>query len=49
MGSSGKEEVIIVDSIHGLPYSWDPETRLLGLPDHPDFAADDLVEPIPVP
>lgn len=26
------------DPVHGLPYRWDPATRTLRVPDHPDFA-----------
>lgn len=43
-----KGEPIPKDPIHGLPYQWDPASRLLSAPDSPVFAGQNL-QPITVP
>ena len=43
-----KGEPIPMDPIHGMPYQWDPATRLLSAPDSPVFAGQNL-QPITVP
>jgi hypothetical protein len=43
-----KGEPIPKDPIHGLPYQWNPASRLLSAPDSPVFAGQNL-QPITVP